>query len=132
MKTLSSYISRFLLTLALVSTVSVGSAAPRSGGRLVIVRAPNFGWNLGLNLQIDGRSVANLVQGRAYDGFIPAGRHVLTVSAVPFVYSYEPTPMRLNVQTGRMYAFMAMWDDPYHVVLRPTVLTPEQLAQLRH
>jgi hypothetical protein len=132
MKTSNSYIGRFLLILAFVSTVSVGSAAPPSGGRLVIVRAPNFGWNVGLNIKIDGRSVATVVQGRAYDRSIPAGRHVLTVSSVPFLYSDTPTSMSLNVQPGRMYAFMAMWDDGDRVVLRSTTLTPQQLAQLRH
>jgi hypothetical protein len=132
MRTLSSYISRFFLILIFFSAVSVANAAPRSGGRLVIARAPNFGWNIGLNLKIDGRSVATVVQGRAYDGFIPAGRHVLTVSAVPLAYSYAPTSTTLNVQSGRMYAFMAMWDDADHVVLRPTTLTPQQLAQLRY
>jgi hypothetical protein len=132
MKTLTSYISRLVLILAFVSAVSVGSAAPRSGGRLVIVRAPNFGWNIGLNLKIDGRSVATVVQGRAYDGFIPAGRHVLTVSTVPFLYSNTPTSITLNVRSGRMYAFMAMWEDTDRVVLRPTTLTPQQLGQLRY
>jgi hypothetical protein len=132
MRTLTSYISRFLLILVFLSAVSVANAAAKPGGRLIVIRAPNFGWNIGLNLRIDGRSVATVVQGRAYDGFIPAGRHVLTVSTVPFHYSYAPTSTTLNVQPGRTYAFMAMWDDPDHVVLRPTTLTPQQLTQLRH
>ncbi len=50
------------------------------GGRLIVLRVPNFGWNLSLHLQIDGRTVANVVQGRRYDHSIPAGRRVLTVS----------------------------------------------------
>jgi hypothetical protein len=37
----------------------------------------NFGWNLALNLKIDGRTAANIVQGRRYDHFAPAGRSLL-------------------------------------------------------
>ena len=41
---------------------------------MIVIRVPNFGWNIVLNLKIDGRTVANIV---------PAGHHVLTVSAAP-------------------------------------------------
>jgi hypothetical protein len=82
----------------------MGTAAARSGGRLIVLRAPNFGWNLVLNLQIDGRTVANVVQGRRYDHSVPAGRHVLTVSAVPNYYSYQPTSTVLNVRPGSFEA----------------------------
>ena len=57
----------------------------------MVIRAPNFGWNLAANLKIDGRTVGNVVQGRRYDHLIPAGRHVLTVSAVPNVELRQPT-----------------------------------------
>src|SRR5437899_7350910 len=86
MITLTSYLGRVFLILILMSAVSMGSATAQSGGRLIVLRAPNFGWNLVLNLKIDGRTVANVVQGRSYDHFIPAGRHVLTVSAAPSAY----------------------------------------------
>lgn len=96
--------------------------AENSRGRLVVVRAPNFGWNLVLNVQIDGRTVANVVQGRRYDGFLPSGNHTVTVSAVPNLYYSQPTTIRLNVGPGRTYAFMAMWRDQYRVVLQPTTV----------
>jgi len=73
------------------------------------MRSPNFGWNLALNLQIDGRTVANLVQGRRYDHFVPAGRHVLTVSSVPSYNAYAPTSTVLNVRSGQNYVFTAVW-----------------------
>ena len=59
---------------------SAETAVAQPGGRLIVLRAPNFGWNLALNLKIDGRTAANIVQGRRYDDFVPAGRHMLTVS----------------------------------------------------
>ncbi len=109
----------------LVSIASIGAAA-QSGGRLIVLRAPNFGWNLALNLQIDGRTAANLVQGRRYDHFLPAGRHVLTVSSVPSYNSYGPTSTVLNVRPGKTYVFTAVWRDTDSVVLVPSALPPGQ------
>ena len=91
MRTLTSYISRFLLILIFFSAVSVANAAAKPGGRLIVIRVANFGWNLAANLKIDGQTVANIVQGRRYDHRIPAGRHVLTVSVVPNLQSSQPT-----------------------------------------
>src|ERR1043166_10056170 len=55
---------------------SAETAVAQPGGRLIVLRAPNFGWNLALNLKIDGRTAANIVQGRRYDEFVPAGHNV--------------------------------------------------------
>jgi hypothetical protein len=114
------------LIVVVVSIVSIGSATAQPGGRLIVLRAPNFGWNLALNLKVDGRTVANLVQGRRYDHSVPAGRHVLTVSSVPNYYSYRPTSTVLNVRPGRTYVFTAMWQDSDLVVLVPSALPPGQ------
>src|SRR3989442_10955919 len=54
---------------------SAETAVAQPGGRLIVLRAPNFGWNLALNLKIDGRTAANIVQSRRYDDFVPEGRH---------------------------------------------------------
>jgi len=108
--------------LVFVCIALIGTAAAESGGRLVVLRAPNFGWNLALNLQIDGRTAANLVQGRRYDHFIPAGRHVLTVSSVPSYNSYAPTSTVLNVRPGQTYVFTAVWRDTDTVILVPSAL----------
>jgi Tetratricopeptide repeat len=102
---------------------SAETAAAQPGGRLIVLRAPNFGWNLAVNLKIDGRTAANIVQGRRYDDFLPAGRHTLTVSAVP---NYQPTSTVLNVQHGQTYIFMATRQDADNVVLVPSALGPGQ------
>src|SRR5256714_5353491 len=52
-------------------------AVAQPGGRLIVLRAPNFGWNLALNLKIDGRTAANIVPVRRYDHFVPAGPPML-------------------------------------------------------
>src|SRR6266705_5159488 len=124
-------VSRLFLILVFVCAVSMGSALgqPRStfarhgsgGGRLIVQRAANFGWNLAVHLQIDGRAVSNIVQGRRYDGFVPAGRHVLTVSAAPNNYFRPPTSMLLTVRPGHMYVFTALWDSD-SVVLAASML----------
>ena len=118
--------TRVFLILVFVSVVSIGTAAAQPGGRLIVLRAPNFGWNLALHLQIDGKTVANVVQGRRYDHFVPTGRHVLTVSAVPNYYFYQPTSTVLNVRPGQTYVFTAVWQDSDRVALVPSALPPGQ------
>ena len=102
---------------------SAETAVAQPGGRLIVLRAANFGWNLALNLKIDGRTAANIVQGRSYDDFVPEGRHMLTVSVVP---NYQPTSTVLNVQHGQTYVFTAIRQNTDSVVLVPSALPPGQ------
>jgi hypothetical protein len=129
MRTLTSYTSRFVLILIFFSAILLTSAAAKSGGRLIVIRVANFGWNLAANLKIDGQTVANIVQGRRYDHRISAGRHVLTVSVVPNVQSSQPTSITVNVRPGGTNIFTALWDSD-HVYLRPTTLSSAQMAKL--
>ena len=103
---------------------SAETAVAQPGGRLIVLRAPNFGWNLALNLKIDGRTAANIVQGRRYDDFVPEGRHVLTVSVVPNYH--QPTSTVLNVRRGQTYVFTATRQNTDSVVLVPSALPPGQ------
>jgi hypothetical protein len=103
---------------------SAETAVAQPGGRLIVLRAPNFGWNMALNLKIDGRAAANIVQGRRYDDFVSTGRHMLTVSAVP---NYQPTSTVLNVKDGQTYVFTATRrQNTDGVVLVPSTLAPGQ------
>jgi len=124
MKSRYASATKLFLLLVLAGIVSIGTASAQPGGRLIVLRAPNFGWNLALNLKIDGRTVANIVQGRRYDRFLPAGRHVLTVSAVPNAYFSQPITTVLNVQPGQTYVFTAKWQNTDRVVLVPSALPP--------
>jgi tetratricopeptide (TPR) repeat protein len=103
--------------------LSAETAVAQPGGRLIVLRSPNFGWNLALNLKIDGRTAANIVQGRSYDDFVPEGRHMLTVSAVP---NYQPTSTVLNVRRGQTYVFTAIRQNTDSVALVPSALPPGQ------
>jgi hypothetical protein len=122
-------IIRFLLSLILFSAVSVPTDAAKPGGRLIVIRVANFGSNIAANLKIDGQTVANIVQGRRYDHRIPAGRHVLTVSAVPNVELRQPASITVNVRPGGTYIFTALWDSD-RVYLQPTTLSPAEMAKL--
>src|SRR5512132_3038827 len=113
MRNLTSYTSRFPLILIFFFAVSVANAAAKTGGRLIVIRVANFGWNLAANLKIDGQTVANIVQGRRYDHRISAGRHVLTVSAVPNTDIRQPTSITVNVRPGGTYIFTALWDSDH-------------------
>jgi tetratricopeptide (TPR) repeat protein len=105
---------------------SAETAVAQPGGRLIVLRAPNFGWNLALNLKINGRTADNIVQGRRYDQFVPEGRHMLTVSAVPNHSSSRPTSNLLNVRRGQTYVFTAIWRNRDSVVLVPSALPSGQ------
>ena len=132
MSSLTNYISRLFLIFAFAWVASIGTATAQPGGRLIVLRSPNFGWNLAYHLQIDGRSVANVAQGHHYDTWLPAGPHVLTVYKVPYASLSEPTSTVVNVQPGWTYVFTAMWDSNL-VFLRPSdvLLSPGAIWQNR-
>jgi hypothetical protein len=70
----------------------------------------------------------NIVQGHQYHHRIPAGRHVLTISAVPNIVLSQPTSITVNVRSGT-YMFTALWDSD-HAYLQPTMLSPAEMAKL--
>jgi hypothetical protein len=138
MKTRYSFASVVLLIFVFacavcISTVAQGGPSSRylrtnhhfPPGHLTVDRTPNFGWNLAFNLQIDGRSVANVAQGHSYNTWLSAGPHVLTVHKVPMVGYTDPTSITVNIQPGVEYLFVAMWNSGL-VYLQPNgvALTP--------
>jgi hypothetical protein len=139
MKSKYNSASRFFLILSFICTVSIGTAiaeagghwGARPGGRLLILRTANFGWNAGFSLEIDGSPAATVVQGRQYHTWLPAGEHVLTIRKLPRTGISGPTSTRVNVEPGVTYVYTAMWDSDF-VFLRPSsvCLTPGELWQL--
>src|SRR5436853_5398632 len=132
MSSLTNYFSRVFLIFACASVAVIGTAGAQPGAHLVVLRAPNFGWNFGFQLAIDGRSVESVVQGRHFHAWVPAGRHVLTVSKVPYASIGEPTSTAVDLQPGWTYVFTAMWDSDL-VFLHPSgaFLSPGAIWQLR-
>jgi hypothetical protein len=97
-----------LLCLALASFCSSVSAASDTGW-LVIRRSADFGTRLALRIWIDGTPVASIPLGHDFNARIPAGRHVISVMAVPNRWDYRPTHRPLIVRPGRTYRFTALW-----------------------
>lgn len=129
MRTSTCCITKFFVIFVFFSAAAVRDAtAAAQSGRLIVIRVANFGWNLAANLKIDGQTVANIVQARRYDHRISAGRHVLTVSVVPNIEFSKTTSITLNVRPGGTYIFTALWDSD-HVYLRPTTLSPPEMAK---
>ena len=131
MKSKHSFARNVLLMLVFgcaifISTIVQGG--PRSGylrsnhhfppGRLIVDRAPNFGWNIGFNLLIDGRPMGSVAQGHSYSTWLPAGPHVLTVLKVPATGYTAATSTTVNIQPGAEHLYVAMWDSGL-VYLKP-------------
>ena len=91
---------------ALAKPASVG---PVNGpASLTIYRIANLGNDLVVNLWLDGRPFGVIIYGQTYRGFLPHGRHVLslTISPRPAWPGLE-TKIELNVRDGETYSFTA-------------------------
>ena len=114
--------SIFLILTLACAMFATGTKAQahdtHTGGRLIVQRAPNFGTDLVAQLSIDGRKVADIPRDQHYEGIVPAGRHVLTVLALPNTDFRRPTSVSLTIQSGRTYIFTATWRSDRGVVLQ--------------
>ena len=106
-----------ILSLACACVISVGCAtnqpgaatAPPNSGHLLVYRVPNFGTDIGLILSIDGKDVGSFGEGRNYDGYLPAGQHVLTVRVDPNQTDARPGKKTVTVKAGQTYSYTAAW-----------------------
>ena len=124
MKSKQSFARNVLLMLVFgcaifISSVAQGGPPPRylrsnhhfPPGHIIVDRTPNFGWNLGFNLLIDGRPVGSVAQGHSYSAWLPVGPHVLTVHKVPATGFTAPTSTIVNIQPGAEHLYTAVWDS---------------------
>ena len=124
MKRYSSIIH--ILSLACICLISTGcatnlagpGAAPPNSGHVLVYRAANFGSDLGLVLSVDGKDVGSFTEGRNYDGYLPAGQHVIVARVDPFQAGKRPGRKTLNVQAGQTYAYTAAWSGGRLVLVR--------------
>ena len=96
------------------------SALARSedDARLVVTRSANFGTFQYLILFVDGVHVADLGVDQSYEGVLPPGPHVLSVSTTPQGYRrIPPTQRRVNAEPDKTYAFTAFWRNSYRAYL---------------
>ena len=86
--------------------------------RLVVTRSANFGTFQYLILFVDGVHVADLGVDQSYQGVLPPGPHVLSVSTTPQGYRRTPrTQRRVTAEPGETYAFTAFWKNSYRAYL---------------
>ena len=101
-----------------VAVAGSASAQPvRDDARLIIRRIPNLGYNVIVDLYVDGVAVPPIGYGRTYEGFLPSGRHVLSVLPTPSPKWSTPWQMTLDVRKGQTYSFTAMGDGSGHLIL---------------
>jgi hypothetical protein len=115
---------------ARVARSNSASARSEDDARLVVTRAANFGTFQYLILLVDGVHVANLGLDQSYEGVLPPGPHVLSVTTTPQIYRRTPpTQQRVNAEPGETYAFTAFWKNSYRAYLEKNgsskrVITP--------
>jgi len=125
MKKYSSIIH--ILSLACACLISVGcatnqpgaaTAPPPNSGHLIVTRVANFGSDLSLVLSVDGKDVGSFPEGRNYDGYLPAGQHVITARVDPFQAGKRPGRKTITVKAGQTYSYTAAWSGGNLVLVR--------------
>ena len=87
--------------------------------RLIVRRDPGLGNFLIVHLHVDGVAVATIGYGRTYEGFLPPGRHVLSVLPTPNPKWPTPWAMILDARSGQTYSFTAMGDSGHLILEAP-------------
>jgi hypothetical protein len=80
----------------------------KGAARLIVRRLPGLGNHLIVHLRVDGVEVAAIGYGSTYEGFLPPGRHVLSVLPTPNPKWPDPLGMILDVRSGETYSFTAL------------------------
>ena len=84
-----------------------GSSEP-----VIVKRSPNMGFQQHFNLYIDGVWVVTLGYGRQYEGFLPAGRHLITIKHMPHLNDAWPYSQQwIRIVPGRTNVFTAAWTE---------------------
>ena len=108
-----------VLVVAIASFVSIGatSSLAADGGRLIVNRVANFGENISLSLSVDGKEVAQLDEGRSYDGNLAPGRHVISARVTPNLVDSPVWQKEIDVKSGQTYSFTAKWQAEQMVLV---------------
>ena len=93
------------------STASSGSTA-----HLTVQRGPKLGSKSVLAVMVDGARVASLTEGQAYNGTLPPGQHVISVSVSGPTRFANPTKT-VMAEKGQTYSFTATWQGKHLVLL---------------
>ena len=91
---------------------------PANAGHLLVSRVANFGSDLSLVLSVDGKDVGSFTEGRDYDGYLPAGQHVLIARVDPNRTGARPARKTLTAKAGQTYSYTAAWSGGNLVLVR--------------
>ncbi len=115
----------YIVSLAFAGLIFTGCATnqatapiPANSGHLIVTRVANFGSDLSLVLSVDGKDVGSFTEGRNYDGYLPAGQHVITARVDPFQAGKRPGRKTITVQAGQTYSYTAAWSGGKLVLVR--------------
>jgi len=97
-----------LIVAESASQAGAATAAPANSGHLLVYRAAKFGYRLSLVLSVDGKDVASLGEGQSYDGYLPAGQHVLVARVAPNRTGARPARETVTIQAGQTYSYTAL------------------------
>jgi hypothetical protein len=84
-------------------------ARPSNAAHVLVYRVANFGTDLSVIVSIDGKDVAALSEGRRYDGYVPAGQHVLSARVDPNRNGTPVWTKAVTLQAGQQYVYTAAW-----------------------
>ena len=115
-----------ILSLACACLIAAGcatqpgaaTAPPPNSGHVIINRVANFGSDLSLVVSVDGKDVGSFSEGRNYDGYLPAGQHVITARCDPNPGGKRPGRKTLTVQAGQTYSYTAAWSGGRLVLVK--------------
>ena len=91
----------------------------KGGARLIVRRDPGLGRFLIAHLRVDGVAVAAIEYGQTYEGFLPPGRHVLSMLPTPDPKFLNPSAMILDVRSGQTYSFTLIGDSGHLILEAP-------------
>jgi hypothetical protein len=107
----------FFVALVLFVLTCATASFAAEGGRLMVMRAANFGDRVSLSLSVDGKEVATLVEGHNYEGYLAPGRHIISATVVPNLVFSPVWQKEISVQSGRTYSFTAIWQGERMVLV---------------
>lgn len=96
----------YLIVAGCANEPGASTPAPNSG-HLLVYRAAKFGYRLNLVLSVDGKEVASLTEGQSYDGYLPAGQHVLGARVSGGTTGAHPVQKTVTVQAGETHSYTA-------------------------
>jgi hypothetical protein len=107
-----------LIVAGCASQPGGSTSAQANSGYLLVFRAAKFGYRLNLVLSVDGKDVASLTEGQSYDGYLPAGQHVIGARVTGGTTGAHPVQKTVTVQAGQTYSYTATFSGGHLALVR--------------